>query len=71
VPFDSWRDGRDVLAGHLSFEEWAATSIAARQALLVVHQAPLSPTAGLAITASERAVMETMVPDIARGGTRS
>lgn len=67
VPFDSWRDGRDVLAGHLSFEEWAVASIAARQALFIVHRAPTNPKSGQSINPREKANLETMVPDLSRG----
>jgi hypothetical protein len=67
VPFESWRDGRDGLAGHLSFGEWGAVSIAARQALFVVQRGPMNPKAGHQINANERAVMESMLPDLQHG----
>jgi hypothetical protein len=67
VPFDSWREGRDVLAAHLTFAEWAVASVAARQALLVVQRAPLNPKSGKPITSGEKAVMATMVPDLSQG----
>ena len=67
LPFASWADGRDVLAGHLTFKEWAVASVAARQALRVVEVAPTNPKPGLPINANEQANLESMIPDIASG----
>lgn len=68
LPFDSWAEGRGLLAAHLTFEEWAVASVAARQALRVVQVAPTNPKpVGEALTAGERANLETMVPDLAAG----
>jgi hypothetical protein len=68
LAFESWAYGRELLAAHLSFAEWALVSVAARQAQLAIHRAPLNPhEPGTPMSASAKANLETMLPDLWNG----
>jgi hypothetical protein len=68
LTFDSWPEGRDLLAEHLTFEEWAVVTVAARQAHLMMYRVPLNPhKPGDFMSTPEQENLETMVPDLWNG----
>jgi hypothetical protein len=69
VSFDSWKGGRDALAGGLrDYEKWAVVEVAARQAMRVVVVAPTNPKpAGTALSSAESQNLGTLVPDMTKG----
>ncbi len=69
VPFDSWQEGREALAGGLrEYQDWAVVEIAARQALRVVVVAPTNPNPpGTALSPEEIANLATLLPEMREG----
>ena len=66
VSFDSWKEGRDALAGGLrDYKEWAVVEVAARQAMRVVVVAPTNPKpAGTALSPAEKDSLATLLPEM-------